>query len=69
MAKFKPFRVLESQLNDLPIVDGQMIITTDTNKIYIDIDTVRKEYSGTEIDLIAITNEEIDEMFADEVTA
>lgn len=47
MAIFKPFRILESQLNDLPIVDGQLIITTDTNRIYIDIENSRHEYGKT----------------------
>lgn len=36
MAKFKPYKILSSQLNSLPIVDGQLIVTTDTLDIYID---------------------------------
>lgn len=48
MAKFEPYRILESQLTDLPIIEGQFIITSDTGKIYIDVDSkTRKEY-GTD---------------------
>lgn len=38
MAIFKPYRVTSSQLNSLPIVDGQFIIVTDTNKVYVDLE-------------------------------
>lgn len=37
MALFKPYKILSSQLNSLPIVEGQFIITTDTQLIYADI--------------------------------
>lgn len=36
MAKFKPYKLLESQLDSLPIQEGQFILTTDTNKLYSD---------------------------------
>ena len=36
MAKFKPYKILESQLDSLPIQEGQFILTTDTNKLYSD---------------------------------
>jgi hypothetical protein len=36
MAKFKPYKILDSQLNSLSILEGQLIFTTDTKKIYID---------------------------------
>lgn len=38
MAMFKPYRIQSSQLNSLPIVDGQFIITTDTNQVYVDLE-------------------------------
>ena len=38
MAIFKPYRIQSSQLNSLPIVDGQFIITTDTNQVYVDLE-------------------------------
>lgn len=37
MAKFKPFKILQSQLSSLPIKEGQFILTTDTNKLYSDV--------------------------------
>ena len=43
MAMFKPYRVTSSQLNSLPIVDGQYIVVTDTNQVYLDMeDNTRK---------------------------
>lgn len=36
MAKFKPYKILESQLDSLPIQEGQFILTTDTKKLYSD---------------------------------
>lgn len=36
MAKFKPYKILESQLDSLPIKEGQFILTTDTKKLYSD---------------------------------
>lgn len=36
MAKFKPYKLLESQLDSLPIQEGQFILTTDTKKLYSD---------------------------------
>lgn len=45
MALVKHYKVLESQLSSLPIVEGQIIYTTDTKKLYIDINsTTREEY-------------------------
>lgn len=37
MAQFKPFKVSSSQLDSLPIVDGQFIIVSDTNQVYCDV--------------------------------
>lgn len=36
MALFKPYKVLSTQLSSLPVVEGQMIIVTDTQEIYVD---------------------------------
>lgn len=48
MALFKPYKITSSQLNSLPIQEGQFIITTDTNKVYVDINnSTRKEYAET----------------------
>ena len=44
MALFVPYKILSSQLNSLPIQEGQLIFTTDTQEIYIDItDEIRKK--------------------------
>ncbi len=36
MAIFKPYKIQSSQLEDLPVVEGQFIATTDTQKLYLD---------------------------------
>ena len=36
MAQFKPYKVLSTQLSSLPIVEGQLVIVTDTQEIYLD---------------------------------
>ena len=36
MALFEPYKGLSTQLNSLPIKDGQLIVTTDTKNLYID---------------------------------
>lgn len=38
MAQFKPYKILSTQLASLPIVEGQLILTTDTNELYFDKD-------------------------------
>lgn len=45
MAKFKPYHCLQDQLSFLPVEDGQLIFTTDTNRIYADIEEVRILFS------------------------
>lgn len=42
MALFKPFKITENQLNSLPINEGQLIFTTDTKKIFFDIDDTER---------------------------
>lgn len=37
MALFKPYKILSSQLNSLPIKEGQVIFTTDTKQLLLDI--------------------------------
>lgn len=36
MAKFKPYKILSSKLSSLAKKEGQLIITTDDKKIYLD---------------------------------
>ena len=50
MAMFIPYKVENNQLNDLPVSEGQFIVTTDTKKIYLDKDSSNRiEIAGTEI--------------------
>jgi hypothetical protein len=49
MAMFKPYRVSSNKLNDLPIKDGQFIITTDSAQIYFDNGNTRVK-TGIETD-------------------
>ena len=48
MAIFKPYKITSSQLETLPITEGQFIVTTDTNKIYLD------ESASSRIELIPV---------------
>ena len=50
MAIFKPYKIQSSQLEDLPVVEGQFIATTDTQKLYLDKDSVdRIELCDTDL--------------------
>ena len=53
MALFKPYKITSDKLEDLAIQEGQIIITTDTKKLYVDISaTERIEVtSDAEVDL------------------
>lgn len=53
MALFKPYKITSDKLADLPVREGQIIITTDTTKLYVDISaTERIEVkSDAEVDL------------------
>ena len=44
MALFKPYKILSNKLSSLPVKEGQLIITTDTGDIYVDLsDSERKQ--------------------------
>lgn len=61
---FKPYKILSTQLESLPIQAGQLIVTTDTHFIYIDIsDTERIQIEANLDSLIPITTSEIDEIW------
>lgn len=51
MAKFKPYKILSTELDNLPIREGQFIVTTDTHEIYIDTedDYERQKYVNENI--------------------
>lgn len=53
MALFKPYKITSNKLADLPVREGQLVITTDTKKLYVDVSaTERIEVtSDVEVDL------------------
>lgn len=53
MALFKPYKITSDKLEDLTIKEGQLIVTTDTKKLYVDVSaTERIEVTAdAEIDL------------------
>lgn len=42
MAQFKPYKILSTELDNLPILEGQYIITTDDRKQYLDINNTER---------------------------
>ena len=55
MALFKPYKILSSQLASLPIVEGQLIITTDTHEVYVDISGTERQKVGSGEEIPEIT--------------
>ena len=53
MALFKPYKITSDKLADLPVREGQIVVTTDTKKLYVDVSaTERIEVtSDAEVDL------------------
>ena len=47
MALFKPYKILSSALNSLPIDEGQVIVTTDDQSLYIDATSNQRIKIGT----------------------
>lgn len=58
MALFKPYRILHSQLNSLPIVEGQLIFVIDTKKIYLDVNSERIVFGEMEIDTDSVVTQD-----------
>lgn len=54
---FRPYRMTSSQLNNFPCVQGQLIFTTDSKRIYID--TTNAKAGRLEVAAEAITNVEL----------
>lgn len=52
MAQFKPYKVLSTQLSSLPIVDGQLVIVTDTQEIYLDSNAGRILISSADTNVV-----------------
>lgn len=51
MALFKPYKITSDKLEDLAIQEGQIIITTDTKKLYVDVSNTERIEITNEIDL------------------
>ena len=53
MALFKPYKITSDKLADLPVREGQIVVTTDTRKLFVDVSaTERIEVtSDAEVDL------------------
>lgn len=50
MALFKPYKILSNKLSSLPVQEGQLIITTDTGDIYVDLsNNERKQLAVTDL--------------------
>lgn len=67
MALFKPYKITSDKLEDLAIQEGQIIITTDTKKLYVDVSaTERIEVtSDAEVDVSDfVTKEDADAAYA-----
>lgn len=58
MALFKPYRILHSQLDSLPIVEGQLIFVIDTKKIYLDVNAQRIQFGEVDLDGV-VTQDQI----------
>ena len=61
MALFKPYKITSDKLDDLAIQEGQIIITTDTKKLYADVsNTERIEVtSDAEVDLTDYVTQQV----------
>lgn len=56
MAVFKPIRGTDTKIQNTAIVDGQILISTDTHKIYLDEGTTRSELSPSGIASSTVQN-------------
>lgn len=54
---FRPYKMLSSRLNDFACVQGQLIFTTDTKRLYID--TTNAKAGRLEVSADAVTNVEL----------
>lgn len=61
MALFKPYKITSNKLADLPVREGQIVITTDTKKLYVDVSaTERIEITAdTEVDLTNYVTQQV----------
>ena len=59
MAIFKPYKVLSTQLSSLPIVEGQLVIVTDTQEIYLDSNAGRILISSADTNVVVSATEPV----------
>lgn len=59
MAQFKPYKVLSTQLSSLPIVEGQLVIVTDTQEIYLDSNAGRILISSADTNVVISATEPV----------
>lgn len=52
MAQFKPYKLTSAQLANLTKAEGQLIITTDTKKIYLDTSATERILLNEDIDVV-----------------
>ncbi len=68
MALFEPYKGLSTQLNSLPIKDGQLIVTTDTKNLYIDTSSstrirINDDYESNNNKVVAIDQNSTDTQY------
>lgn len=57
MALFKPYKILSNKLSSLPVKEGQLIVTTDTGDIYVDLsNSERKQLAVTDLSNYVTSN-------------
>ena len=70
MALFKPYKITSDKLEDLAIQEGQIIITTDTKKLYVDVSNTERIEITSEIDLSNyVTTNTLTSTIAEEASA
>lgn len=58
MAKFKPYKIESSQLENLSVSEGQFIVATDTHKVYLDENSINRiELSPSPTKTSELTND------------
>lgn len=46
MSNFKPCKGLKANLSSMPILEGQMLVCTDTGEIYYDVNSTTRILAG-----------------------
>ena len=67
MALFKPYKITSDKLADLPVQEGQIVITTDTKKLYVDVSATKRIGVTSDADVDTsdfVTKEDADASYA-----